>query len=50
MQKVIQVLKQEVSEERLYRTLSRVCSHHRIQTTRSYHQAAQECVQLLRSY
>ena len=50
MQKVIQVLKKEVSEERLYRTLSRVCSHHRIQTTRSYHQAAQECVQLLRSY
>lgn len=47
MQNVIRAIKNEVSRERLYQTLAMVCRHHRIQTTRSYGQAALDCADLL---
>lgn len=50
MQEVIKVLKREISQERLYQTLSMVCRYHRIQTTRSYEAAAKSCVELLKQY
>mgnify|MGYP000164396990 CR=1 FL=1 len=49
-QQVIQALKKEISQERLYRILSTVSRHHRIQTTRSYYRAAVDCAQLLHEY
>ncbi len=50
MQNVIQILKQEISQERLADTLAMVCRHHRIQTTQGYRQAACDCISLLSRY
>lgn len=50
MQKTIQILKQEISRQRLYRMLREISSHHRIQTTQGYRDAAASCVRLLHQH